>query len=161
MTTITKDDAPTLTPGSRALTALRALAGEPSESLTGMLGAADRQAQLLRNLLPVLGDQIPTHLTELIPIILIDYIDSIPSAGISFWARGQWNIHVRASDSVDCQTFTVLHELKHIIDHPIRRQQPDLIRDVDWEMLADHFASRVLKIRTESGPGVRRKEEYL
>jgi Zn-dependent peptidase ImmA (M78 family) len=55
------------------------------------------------------------------------------------------HIHIRASDPVDNQAFTVLHELKHIIDHPLRRRATEF-SSVDWEALANHFAMRVLTL---------------
>jgi hypothetical protein len=134
-----------LAPHANALADLRALAPQPSASVAEAFGAAERQAQLLRELLPRYpGNQIAGHLTELIPTIRVVYVDDIPVAGISFWGHGQWHIHVRASDPVDVQTLTVLHELKHIIDHPLRRNKPDLFSDDSWEVLAYHFAVFVL-----------------
>lgn len=142
MHTSTND--PILAPSAGPLAALRALALTPSEPLTGMLHNAECQAQLLRHLLPIPANLNPHHLTGLIPSICVTYVDDMPSAGISFWGRQRWNIHVRASDPIDFQTFTVLHELKHIIDHPLRREQPDLFSELEWELLADRFAGEVL-----------------
>jgi hypothetical protein len=128
------------TPNAKTLTALRSLAATPVDSMADALAATERQARLLRDLLP--GDaDIAEHLTGLIPRIRIDYVDNIPVAGISFWGQQQWNIHVRKGDPVEVQEFTILHELKHILDHPLRREHPNLVSDADWETLANHFAS--------------------
>ncbi len=75
---------------------------------------------------------------------LVDYLDTLPAQGISFWTTGQWRIHVRTNDPADVQAFTVLHELKHIIDHPLRRGTTGSLGNLDWEAVADHFAARVL-----------------
>jgi hypothetical protein len=133
----------TLASDAAVLTALRALAAGPPGSIADALDAADRQATLLQSLLPNTVGLTPTSLTRLIPSIMIEHIDDIPVPGISFWATGRWHIHLRASDAADIQSFTVLHELKHIIDHPIRQRATGL-SSVDWEALADHFADRVL-----------------
>lgn len=143
MTTTPQDTTPTQDAGT--LAALRALAVEPSQPITTMRRAADRQAQLLRQLLPLpaAADLLPAILTDLIPAISIDYARDIPVAGTSFWAHGHWHIHITANHPADRQILTVLHELKHIIDHPLRRQ-PNPLSDTDWEALANHFATRVL-----------------
>jgi hypothetical protein len=139
----TTSDNTTLASDAAVLTALRALAAGPPGSIADALDAANRQAALLRDLLPGSVGQILTSLTGLIPSIMIEHIDDIPVPGISFWATGHWHIHLRASDPAGTQSFTVLHELKHIIDHPIRQRATGL-SSVDWEALANHFAARVL-----------------
>jgi hypothetical protein len=113
-------------------------------SVADAFGAAERQAHLLRDLLPGPVDQLPRRITDLIPTIRVAYVDDIPLPGISFWAHKQWHIHVCASDPLDVQQLTILHELKHIIDHPLRRQHPNLFDDSGWEILAYHFGTAVL-----------------
>lgn len=139
--TITTSDA---IPTSKVtlLATLRALAAEPPNSLTAMYHAADRQARLVGSLLstPVTG--IPASLPTLISGTRVDYLD-IPVPGVAFWGNGHWHIHIRASDPIAAQAFTVLHELKHIIDHPLRRQ-PNVLSNADWEAIADHFANQLL-----------------
>lgn len=142
MTTATNDAA--LVSDAGTLAALRALAVEPSPPFAHLLHAADQQAALLRNLLPSSTGHVLEHLTVLFPSIVIEYVDTMPVAGISFWGKGHWWIHIRARDPIDVQQVTALHELKHIIDHPLRRQQPDSLSDGDWERLADCFAAGVL-----------------
>lgn len=142
MTTTHNDTIPA--PSVRTLAGLRAVALESTQSLTSMLYAADCQAWMLRTMLPIPATQLPAYLSDLIPSILVEYIDEIPMSGISFWADDRWRIHIRASDPVDVRQFTILHELKHIIDHPLRQQQPDLFSNSGWEKLADHFAARML-----------------
>jgi hypothetical protein len=130
------------------LTALRTLTEQPPQSLTDLLHAADQQAKLLHNLLHNLLPSTPGHilerLTRLIPTIQIDYVDTMPVPGIAFWGNGTWHIHIRADNPIDVQLFAGLHELKHIIDHPLRRQRPELLSDSAWEGVADHFATEVL-----------------
>jgi hypothetical protein len=144
----------TLASDAAVLSALRALAAGPPGSIADALDAADRQATHLQGLLATTASLTPTSLTGLIPSIMIEHIDDIPVPGTSFWATGRWHIHVRASDAADTQTFTVLHELKHIIDHPLRRRTTGL-SSVDWEVLANHFATRVLTRQSGLGGDVR------
>jgi hypothetical protein len=134
----------TLATGARTLSALRALDTNRAWSLTGALETATRQAELLRELLPDAASQLASRLTDLMPSILVEQVDGIPVPSASFWAHGHWHIHIRASDVPDEQRFSVLHELKHIIDHPVRSQHPTLLSDGDWESAANHFATQVL-----------------
>lgn len=143
MTVITSDPIPTS--HVPVLTALRALAAEP-DSDAAMRHAADRQAQLFRErLLPAAPEQLAARLTALIPSIRVTYVNNIPSSGIAFWTFGRWHIHVRAGERTGLQMFTIMHEVKHIIDHPIRRKS-NLRSGVNWESLANHFAAEVLVI---------------
>lgn len=141
MTMTTKDTI--LAPDAGTLAALRALAVEPFHSATDMRRATDHQARLLGNLLPAPVTAIPAHLAALIPSVRVDYIDTMPVPGTALWSSGHWHIHIRASDPEDAQVFTVLHGLKHIIDHPLRRQL-NALHASEWEALADYFARQVL-----------------
>jgi hypothetical protein len=132
-----KDTIPTTSPG--ALTALRDLGREPASSMVAMRRVAAQQAELLRELLPGPARQASTHLTNLIPSIVVESVTRLPVPGITYWASRHWHIHVREDDSADEQVFTVLHQLKHIIDHPIRRATT-AFSNADWDALAKHFA---------------------
>lgn len=128
--------------GAGVLAALRALATRPCEYFADALLVAEAQACLLVDLLSTQSEWLPNHLTDLIPGIAVEQIDIIPVAGTAFWGRGHWSIHLRAADTPDAQRFTVLHELKHIIDHPLRGNG-QLTTD-EWEAAADHFARTVM-----------------
>ncbi len=128
--------------GAGVLAALRALATRPCEDFADARLVAEAQARLLVDLLPTQSEWLPDHLTDLIPSIAVEQIDIIPVAGTAFWGRGHWTINLRAADTPDAQRFTVLHELKHIIDHPLRRGGRLTIDE--WEAAADHFARIVM-----------------
>ena len=132
-----KDAVPTTSPG--ALTALRDLGREPTSSMGAMRHIAAQQAGLLRELLPGPTRQASAHLTSLVPSIVVESVARLPVAGITYWANRHWHIHVRGDDSADERAFTVLHQLKHIIDHPIRRATT-AFSNADWDALAKHFA---------------------
>lgn len=144
------------TPNNGTLTALRALATKPLlPSFADALRVTNAQAQLLRGLLPT-----PARLNDLFPSILVEYVDAIPVPGIAFWAESRWHIHIRASDSTRIRESTTLHELKHIIDNPLRRERSSMLSDIDWEVLANHFARRVLT-RVRGPVTIPGKEELL
>lgn len=132
-----KDAIPNTSPG--ALAALRDLGREPASSVEAMRDIAAQQAGLLRELLPGPARQASTHLISIIPGIVVESVAGLPVSGITYWANRRWHIHVREDDSVDDRAFTVLHQLKHIIDHPIRRATT-AFSGADWDALAKYFA---------------------
>ncbi|WP_406158233.1 hypothetical protein [Streptomyces canus] len=136
-----RDTTPTVSPG--ALAALRDLGREPASSVAAMRRIATQQARLFRELLPGPTRQASADLTNLIPSIVVESVPRLPVPGITYWANRHWHIHVREDDSADERAFTVLHQLKHIIDHPIRRATT-AFSGADWDALAKHFACVVL-----------------
>lgn len=141
--TITSNTMTTLASSVAVLSVLRALAAGPPSSSAEALDVASKQAFLLQDLLTDSTNQIQVPLVTLIPDIVIEYIQDMPIPGTSFWGNGRWHIHICASDPTDFQSFTSLHQLKHIIDHPLRHATTAL-SDSDWEASADHFAVRLL-----------------
>lgn len=76
--------------------------------------------------------------------IPIDLIDDIPVPGVAFPTSDGWRIHVAASLSPEDRLRTALHELKHVLDHPIRIRGSNGLSRADYEHLADYFANCVL-----------------
>lgn len=132
------------------LTSLRVIGDQPASSMNALRQVAAEQARLLRDLLAVPVPQLPARLSGLTPSLLIEYIQ-LPAHGFSFWARPYWHIHVSVSDPPARQTFTVLHQFKHIIDHPLR-QRLTALGDADWEELADYFAGQALRGKASPDP---------
>lgn len=111
------------------------------------LRIAERQAKALREILHVDSDYIDTSAIASIARIQIDLVPDIPLSGASFWSNGTWHIHVRADEPVVHRRFTVLHELKHILDHPVQHHVYDERAFVCYgerELIADYFAGCVL-----------------
>ncbi|HEX3778711.1 MAG TPA: ImmA/IrrE family metallo-endopeptidase [Pseudonocardiaceae bacterium] len=84
-----------------------------------------------------------TRLVELIPTLRIAVLDKMPVDSTSFWGNQHWHIHIHAGRLPSFHHFAALHELKHIIDHPLR-QRLTTFTDADWETVADYFAAQVL-----------------
>jgi Zn-dependent peptidase ImmA (M78 family) len=133
----------TTTNTTGTLANLRALATEAPTSLTDLTHAAERQAEALREALAAKTSPLRARLADLIPAVCIEILDAMPVAGASFWGNGRWHIHVREGEPANVRQLTVLHELKHIIDHPLRRRLT-AFTDADWEAMADYFATQVL-----------------
>ncbi len=130
-----------------ALAPLRALVPNRRVSHLESLRIAERQAQALRALLHVDGDYFDTDAIASIARVKIDLVEDIPLSGASFWSNGIWHIHVRADEPITHRRFTGLHELKHILDHPVQQHVYDERAFVCYgerELIADYFASCVL-----------------
>ncbi|WP_131732916.1 hypothetical protein [Actinomadura formosensis] len=108
-----------------------------------MRHVAEAQARVLRGALPGPARQFPDYMPDMFSNITVEYIADLPAAGLSFWNGHRWHIHVRKDDPDDERAFTLLHQIKRIIDHPLQRQTTRFT-EADWHALADHFAHQVL-----------------
>jgi hypothetical protein len=146
------------TPNTGTLATLRALATTTPTSITDLRHTAKRQARLLRSLLagktPLL-----TRLVELIPSLRIEILDRMPVDSTAFWGNHHWHIHIHAGGLPSFYHFAALHELKHIIDHPLR-QRLTTFTDTDWETVADYFAAQVLQPQTTANTNRERRNAY-
>lgn len=134
----------TTTNTMETLASLRALATEAPTSLTDLAHTAERQAEALRDVLTTKTGPLRARLVDLIPAVCVEILDAMPVTGASFWGNGHWHIHLREGEPTNVHQLTLLHELKHIIDHPLR-QQLTTFTDANWEALADYFAEQVLR----------------
>jgi hypothetical protein len=140
----------TTTNNTGILASLRAPTTNSSPSLSDLFYVAEQQARLLQELLAATADPLLSRLTDLIPTLCIDTLDAMPVGGTSFWGNERWHIHLRQGDPTDFHHFTVLHQLKHIVDYPLR-QRLSMVRDADWEAVADYFATSVLRPPKKAG----------
>lgn len=126
------------------LSLLRVVESTPKGDLQWAEHCTRQQAVILRLQSP--GGSV-TDLAALAETtgISVDLIDHIPVPGIAFHTRTGWRIHVSASLSPPAQLRTALHELKHVIDHPLRARGNDGgLTAAEYEQLADFFADLVL-----------------
>jgi hypothetical protein len=129
-------------PGS-LLTALRDIERKPAESMEDMRRITQAQARALRAALLGPAHQLPGYLSRMLPAIRVGQVTDLPVSGISYWTEHHWHIHVRSNDTPEERAFTVLHQLKRIIDNPLRRQTKRFT-EADWDSLTDYFARQVL-----------------
>ena len=126
---------------------LRAVSPHHASNLRIAMRVSHQQAQLLRECLDIHDQELQLESITCLPGITVTCLDNLPVASTAFWGNGHWNIHIREQDTPDTQRFNVLHELKHIIDHPGRRAaraDDSRLSDADEELVADHFATCVL-----------------
>ena len=140
----------TATP-SFTLSRLRSLVPQRTITFGEALRIAELQAAKLADLV---GD--PTGITEHhiagLPRIAIVY-ETLPVSGMSHWNGEHWVIALNATDSLVRQRFTLLHEFKHILDHPARnllyRTDARMSASDQAEAAADYFAGCALVGRRE------------
>ena len=109
---------------------------------------AERQAELLLSAAGIKAPAVPEEIVNAIALIEIRRWAGLSLSGMASRDGPGWVILLRAEDSEMRQRFTLLHELKHIIDEP-------LVDDVEShtgidtpyrrsEHLANYFAACVL-----------------
>ncbi|WP_300599800.1 ImmA/IrrE family metallo-endopeptidase [uncultured Nocardioides sp.] len=108
---------------------------------------AEQQAELLTAL--VRNRDVVAALEQL-PRMTVQFAN-IPTSGLSVWDGHQWIITLNRRESRSRQRFTLLHEYKHIVDHPsvdwLYRDLPGASALQQAEQAADHFAGCALAPR--------------
>lgn len=117
---------------------------------------AELQAAKLRRL--EAEQTFPSEAISELPRIQVVYEANLPSSGLSFWDGHNWIIVLDKNEPTTRQRFTMLHEFKHILDHPYKNRL--LLTETQNERLADYFAACVLmpksKIKWAWGSGQQR-----
>ncbi|GAB3304812.1 ImmA/IrrE family metallo-endopeptidase [Epidermidibacterium keratini] len=134
-------------------------------SFAEALRTAELQAALLHECLDH-GDGITEAAIANLPRIRIAR-ETLASVGSSHWNGREWVICLNAQDPLTRQRFTLLHELKHIIDHGNSRvlYRGDMYRtrEVQAEVAADYFAGCALvpkrELKRAWGNGLQRPEQ--
>ena len=138
-------------PGGSVLASLRALAPTHPLTLDEALRLAERQAALLLELCEATAVPVPISMVTDQPRITVEHDPDLPAhaaSGCSDWdsRRRTWVISLNPTEPRRRRRFTVLHEYKHIIDHPgpgIRPSRHAYQRPAA-EIVADYFAGCVL-----------------
>jgi hypothetical protein len=138
---------------STTLGALRSLIPNRPLSFSDAQRIAEFQADRLLTRHRVRDVPVPTGLVLEIPRVVVEFDDTLPgqaASGFSDWDqhRHLWVITINPEEPATRQRFTMLHELKHIIDHDrltLSRPTPRSVYGLPpVEYLADYFAGCVL-----------------
>lgn len=123
----------------RALIPPRLLTTREAEQL------AELQANRLLELAGLPQMPVPIELVTELPRIAVRMEPDLPVSGSAQWTAGRWLLTINASEPWTRQRFSLLHELKHVLDHP----KVDVIYagEQQAEHLADYFAACVLMPR--------------
>jgi predicted transcriptional regulator len=106
---------------------------------------AERQAHRFHALMGINEPPFPVEAIATLPRVRVSYVSAKHFSGTIHWRRGLWRILINRNDSRGRQTFSIGHELKHLIDHPMRdviyRDSRYGSADDDAERAADYFAA--------------------
>lgn len=129
------------------LKSLRSLALPAICGTETIMQLASVQATCLRELLQSAEGRFDISLLVQIPRVDVHVNDVLPVAGTVYWGAGSWHIELNGNDFEADRRFAVLHELKHIIDHPLAGQlytgSPAEAAN-QQEQSADYFAACAL-----------------
>ena len=127
------------------LSLLRLVESTPEGDVEWARHCTTQQAVLLRLQLPG-GEATDLATLSKALNIPIEVLPDMPVPGTTFPARGKWHIHISDSLNPAAQLRTALHELKHVIDHSMRRKANAAgFSDADYERQANFFADLVLR----------------
>jgi hypothetical protein len=130
------------------LTLLRRLV--PPRPLTTAEGyrVAELQANRLLNLTGVDEPGTPAELVTALPYVEVVVRSDVPESGYLNWFKPRWLVVLNAHEPVVRQRFSLMHEFKHLLDHPYR----DFLYPTTYycdgdrrkELVAEYFAACVL-----------------
>ena len=124
------------------LSLLRDLMPKRTLDLEESYRIAELQATRLRSLHqadePMLTEDIITEQ----PRISVITESDLPSSGMTFWNGSTWMLLLGRDEARTRQRFSLFHEYKHILDHPVRGHQE--LSHRDNERVADYFAACAL-----------------
>ena len=127
---------------------LRSLAPNRALDLTEALRVAELQAEALLKMSDVAMPPFPDRVITSLPRIRVVRTDLATIASAARWSHGAWMILLNWKDIPARQRFSLVHQVKHIIDWP----QRETLYPVAFgpaarkiaEQSADHFAGSVL-----------------
>lgn len=114
----------------------------PLRSLTPEEGRriAELQANRLLAVSGVSGPAVPTEIVGELPRVQVFEDFDLPTSGSAHWDGANWVLTVKADEPLGRRRLSLLHEFKHVLDHPTRH----LVEPDQAERLADYFAGCVL-----------------
>ena len=93
---------------------------------------------------------MPEEVISTLPYVRVRYVRAHNLAASVQWSRAQWRwvIIVNRNDTVGRQRFSLAHEFKHVVDHPLAhvifRDRPVSSAYLQAERAADVFAAALL-----------------
>jgi len=128
---------------------LRSLMPHRVLSYTEALQRAELQANRLLSLHEVSRGPVPIEVVTELPRLRVERSYDLPASGSAHWDGGSWVLTVNAAEFSLRQRFSVMHEFKHVLDHPTRHlihgdRRAGLASERVSEKVADYFAACVL-----------------
>jgi predicted transcriptional regulator len=135
---------------SSTLQALRALMPARRLTFSEAFERAELQANRLLELHGLSKPVVPVELVTELPRIRLVHSYDLPVSGSAHWDGTTWVLTINASEFELRQRFSIMHEFKHVLDHPFRQlitAERGLSAEDKAERLADYFAACVLMPR--------------
>jgi len=127
---------------------LRALVPERPLTWVEAERIAELQANRLRELLEIDGPRFPEEAIYSLPRIQLESDVNMNVSGMTFWRNGRWVIRINGTEPHGRRRFSLLHELKHVVDHTTRQwlYPGTLTRSSESkaETLSDYFSGCTL-----------------
>jgi len=138
--------------GVRVLKSLRSLMPHRVLSYAEALQRAELQANRLLSLHGVTRGPVPMEIVTELPRLRVEQSWDLPASGSAHWDGGSWVLTVNAAEFSLRQRFSIMHEFKHVLDHPTRHlaygdRHTGVSPDRLTEKVADYFAACVLMPR--------------
>jgi predicted transcriptional regulator len=113
------------------------------------LQRAELQAGRLLTLHQVTHAPVPVEIVTELPRLRVEQSYDLPVSGSAHWDGGSWVLTINAAEYDLRQRFSVMHEFKHVLDHPTRHliqgdRRAKLSSEQIAEKVADYFAACVL-----------------
>lgn len=93
----------------------------------------------------------PTELVADLPFVRVALRTDLPVSGLTNWFKPRWLILLSASEPTVRRRFSLMHEFKHILDHPniegLYQTTAGISPEHRAELVADYFAACVLMPR--------------
>lgn len=130
---------------------LRGLMPQRPLRLAEGIRVVELQANRLLQLYGVTEPPVPDRVVTRFPRVQVETVYPLGVSGAAAWRSGCWQIIISGGEPRTFQRFSALHEMKHVIDHPIADFAYPPIGSLDShrrrEQVADFFATAVLMPR--------------
>lgn len=127
---------------------LRELTPPRSLGLSEGRQVAELQAARLLKISGIVQPPVPESIITGLPRLVVRRSPDLPHSGQTTWAAGVWLITLNDSEPLVRQRWTLMHEFKHVVDHPATRfayrHLAATVAEERCEQLADAFAACVL-----------------
>ncbi|MBK6871341.1 MAG: ImmA/IrrE family metallo-endopeptidase [Kineosporiaceae bacterium] len=123
---------------------LRDLAPLHRLSQTEALDVAEAQAEALLRLLAVVAPPVPEERLAAIPLVQVERVTPTEAMAATQWSHGRWLILVNGAARLGRQRWSLAHEFKHILDHPMETILYAKDAHELREQVCDYFAGCLL-----------------
>lgn len=114
---------------------LRELAPTGPVSFRRELKIAEQQAALLLEISAISTPPVPEQIVMNLPHVVVDEVETLADSSKIMFEEGIWRVLLDGSDPLVWRRWTIMHDFKHILDHP----QAGAVRH---QVAADHGTRR-------------------